>query len=55
MSAMESAFARVRLRTVRTPDWLSREKRTAMIFQVLLSAYGRCGRLDSSDQSAPAG
>jgi transposase-like protein len=49
---IESTFATVRLRTVKTKGCLSRKTALAMAFKLILSAKAKWRKLDGSDQLA---
>ena len=49
---IESTFATVRLRTVKTKGCLSRKTALAMVFKLILSARGKWRKLDGSNQLA---
>ena len=49
---IESTFATVRLRTVKTKGCLSRKTALAMAFKLILSARGKWRKLDGSNQLA---
>ena len=46
---IESVFATVRLRTVKTRDCLSRKTACAMVYRLLLSAQGKWRRLNGTE------
>ena len=47
---IESTFATVRHRTKRTKAYLSRRTRLAMAFKLMMSAQGKCRKLDGQNR-----